>query len=178
MSITMYKISVPAYQQMLTSLDDVLERATGFVKETGLDEAELMSRRLAPDMLTLAEQIRQACVHAAGGVARLANMDAPEVVMEPDTNIAGARARIAGTLDFLGKVVPAQMDGDTDRDVLVKTRLGELKFGALEGLLHFSNPQVFFHVTTAYALLRAEGVQIGKIDYMGKIMRDKVAALK
>lgn len=178
MSITMYAISVPAYQQMLSSLDAVLERASGFVKETGLDEAELMSRRLAPNMLTLAEQIRQGCVHAAGGIARLANIDAPEVVMEPDTSIDKARSRIAETLDFLGKILPAQMDGDMDREVLVKTRLGELKFGALEGLVHFSNPQVFFHVTTAYDLLRAEGVQIGKIDYMGKIMQDKVAALK
>jgi len=178
MSISMYAISVPAYQQMLTSLDTVLERAAGFAGETGLNEGDLMARRLAPDMLTLAEQIRQSCVHAAGAVARLGDIDAPEVVMEPDTNIAGARARISGTLDFLSKVLPAQLDGDPAREVRVKTRLGELSFGALEHLIHFANPQVFFHVTTAYALLRAEGVQIGKIDYMGKPMQDRVAALK
>jgi hypothetical protein len=178
MSISMYEISVPAYQQMLTSLDTVLETAAEFAGESGLDEGELMSGRLAPDMFTLAEQIRQACVHSAGAVARLAGIDPPEVIMEADTDITSARNRIAGTLDFLGKLVPAQLDGDPAREVRVKTRLGELSFGALEHVIHFANPQVFFHVTTAYALLRAAGVQIGKIDYMGKPMQDRVAALQ
>lgn len=178
MSISMHAISVPAYQQMLSSLDAVLERAAVFAGESGLGEGELMSRRLAPDMFTLAEQIRQACVHSAGAVARLADIEPPEVNMDPDIDIASARSRIAGTLDFLGKVVPAQLDGDPARKVRVKTRLGELTFGALEHLVHFANPQVYFHVTTAYALLREAGVQIGKIDYMGKPMQDRVAALQ
>ena len=178
MSISMHAISVPAYQQMLSSLDAVLERAAAFAGESGLGEGELMSRRLAPDMFTLAEQIRQACVHSAGAVARLADIAPPEVNMDPDTDIASARSRIAGTLDFLGMVVPAQLDGDPARKVRVKTRLGELTFGALEHLVHFANPQVYFHVTTAYALLREAGVQIGKIDYMGKPMQDRVAALQ
>lgn len=178
MSISMYAVSVPPYQQMLTSLDTILGRAAEFASAAGLDENELMGRRFAPDMLTLAEQIRQACVHSAGAVSRLAGIDAPVVDMEPDTDIAGAQARIAGTLEFLGNLTAAQLDGDPAREVQVKTRLGVLTFGALEHLVHFANPQVFFHVTTAYDLLRAEGVQIGKIDYMGKPMQDKVAALK
>lgn len=178
MSISMYTISVPVYQQMLTSLDTILGRAAAFTSETGLDEAELMTRKFAPDMLSLAEQIRQACSHAAAGAARCADVAPPEVNMEPDTDIAGARSRIAGTLAFLGSLSPDQFDGDPERRVVVKTRLADLEFGVLEQLVHFANPQVFFHVTTAYDLLRAEGVQIGKIDYMGKPMQDKVAAAK
>lgn len=178
MSISMYAISVPAYQQMLTSLDTILGRAAEFASAAGLDEGELMQRRFAPDMLSLAEQVRQACVHSANAVARLAGVEAPAVEMEPDTDIASAQARIAGTLAFLGSLTADQLDGDPAREVLVKTRLADLTFGALEHLVHFANPQVFFHVTTAYDLLRAEGVQIGKIDYMGKPMQDKIAAQK
>lgn len=178
MSISMYAISVPAYQQMLDSLDTILSRAADFASESGLDESELMQRRFAPDMLTLAEQIRQACVHSAGAISRLAGIDAPAVDMEPDTDIASAQARIAETLGFLGSFSADQLDGDPDREVLVKTRLADLTFGALEHLVHLANPQVYFHVTTAYDLLRAEGLEIGKIDFMGKPMQDKIAALK
>jgi len=178
MSISMYAISVPTYQQMLTSLDTILGRAAEFASGAGLDETELMQRRFAPDMLSLAEQIRQACVHAANAAARLAGVDAPEVDMEPDIDIASAQARITGTLSFLGNLHADQFDGDPNREVLVKTRLADLTYGALEHLVHFANPQVFFHITTAYDLLRAEGVQIGKIDFMGKTMQDKIAVQK
>lgn len=178
MSISMYSISVPVYQQMLTSLDTILGRTAEFTSETGLDEGELMGRRFAPDMLSLAEQIRQACLHAGAGIARLADVVPPEVNMEPDTDIAGARSRIATTLDFIGGIPADQFDGDPARKVMVKTRLAELEFSVLEQLVHFANQQVFFHITTAYDLLRAEGVQIGKIDFMGKPMQDKVAAAK
>jgi hypothetical protein len=177
MSISMYAISVPAYQQMLTSLDVVLGRAAEFAGASGLDEGELMGRRFAPDMLNLAEQIRQACLHATLAVARLANVAPPEINMEPDADIASAQTRIADTIAFFAGISADAMEGDPDREVQVKTRLKELTFGALEHLVHFANPQVFFHVTTAYDLLRAEGVQIGKIDFMGKPMQDKVAAL-
>ena len=176
MSISMHAISVPVYQQMLTSLSVVLGRAAEFAKKSGLEESELMDRRFAPDMLTLAEQIRQACVHSTLAVARLAGITSPEIKMEPDKDIATAQSRIAATLRFIANVSADQMEGDPDREVLVKTRLAELKYGALDHLLHFANPQVFFHITTAYDLLRAEGVQIGKIDFMGQDMQDRVAA--
>ena len=178
MSISMYGISVPAYQQMLTSLDTILGKAAEFAAESGLDESELMGRRFAPDMLNLAEQIRQACVHSTLAIARLAGIDGPEISMEPDPDITSAQARISGTLDFFASVTPEQLEGDPDREVQVKTRLGELTFGAAEHVIHFANPQIFFHVTTAYDLLRAEGVEIGKINFMGKPMQDKLAALK
>ncbi len=176
MSISMYRISVPAFQQMLTSLDFALQRGAEFAKENGLDEGELMQRRLAPDMFTLAEQVRQACVHACAATSRLAGDELPAVEMEPDTDIPAARARIAAALEYLEGFTPEQLDGDPDRPVNVKTRLAEMTFGALEHLIHFANPQVYFHVTTAHDLLRAEGVQIGKIDFIGQMMKDKVAA--
>jgi hypothetical protein len=172
MSISMHAITAPVFQTMLTNLDFVLARGAEFTAETGLDEGEFMERRLAPDMLKLAEQVRQACVHATGAMARLAGVDAPEVSMEADTDIAGARARIAAALAFVGGFSPAQLDGDPDREVIVKTRLGELQFTALDHVLHIAYPQVFFHVTTAYNLLRAEGVQIGKVDFLGAPMKN------
>lgn len=171
MSISMHAITVPVFQTMLTNLDFVLGRGAEFVAESGLSEGELMERRFTPDMLTLAEQIRQACVHATGAMARLAGADAPDVSMDPDSDIVGAQARIAAALEFVGSFSAAQLDGDPNREVIVKTRLGELKFGALDHVLHIAYPQVFFHVTTAYDLLRAEGVQIGKIDYLGAPMK-------
>ena len=172
MSISMHAITVPVFQTMLTNLDFVLGRGAEFVAETGFNEGELMARNFAPDMLKLGEQTRQACVHATGAMARLAGVDAPEVSMEPDADIATARARIAAALAFVGSFSAAQLDGDPNREVIVKTRLGELKFGALDHVLHIAYPQVFFHVTTAYDLLRTEGVQIGKVDYLGAPMKN------
>lgn len=174
MSISMHAITVPVFQTMLTNLDFILERGAEFAAEAGLDEGEFMQRRFAPDMLTLAEQIRQACLHATSAIARLAAVDAPEMSMEPDADITAARARIAAALEFVGSFSAAQLDGDPDRGVIVKTRLGELDFPALDHVLHIAYPQVFFHVTTAYNLLRAEGVQIGKVDYLGAPMKDKI----
>ena len=174
MSISMYAISVPPYQQMLSSLDFVLERASEFAREQGINEGDLMQRRFAHDMFTLAEQIRQACVHATAAMSRLAGADLPEVVMEPDTDFASARARVAAALEHVGSFSADQLEGDPEREVIVKTRLGELKFGALDHVLHIAYPQVFFHVTTAYDLLRHEGVQIGKIDYLGAPMKSKL----
>jgi hypothetical protein len=174
MSISMHAITVPVFQTMLTNLDFVLERGADFAAEAGLDEGEFMQRRFAPDMLTLAEQIRQACLHATGAMARLAAMEPHDMSMEPDTDFAGAHARIAAALAYIDGFSADQLDGDPDREVIVKTRLGELQFGALEHVLHIAYPQVFFHVTTAYDLLRAEGVQIGKIDYLGAPMKTRL----
>lgn len=173
MSISMHAIAVPVFQQMLTNLDFVLGRGAEFAAETGLDESEFMQRRFAPDMLTLAEQIRQACLHATAAMSRLAGADAPDVNMEPDADITSAQARIASTLEYVGSFSADQLEGDPDREVTVKTRVGEFQFSALDHLLHIAFPQVFFHVTTAYDLLRHEGVQIGKIDYLGAIMKDQ-----
>ncbi len=176
MSISIYTISVPPYRQMLSSLDFVLERASEFAREQGINEGDLMQRRFAHDMFTLAEQIRHGCMQLSFTIARLAGVDAPDVQMEPDTNIADARTRVAETLAFINSVKPEQMEGDPERVVDVKTRLAALKFGALEHLVHYANPQVYFHMTTIYDLLRAEGVQIGKGDFLGHDFKAMIAA--
>ncbi len=170
----MHTITAPVFHTMLTNLDFVLGRGAEFASETGLDEGEFMQRRFAPDMLTLAEQIRQACAHATAAMSRLADAEAPEVKMDPDTDFASARARVAAALDHVDSFSADQLEGDPEREVIVKTRLGELTFGALDHVLHFAYPQVFFHVTTAYDLLRHEGVQIGKIDFLGAPMKSKL----
>lgn len=176
MSISMYAITVPPYQQMLASLDFVLEQGAAFVRDKGLDEADVMQRRFAPDMFSLAEQVRQACMQINNAVARLAGIEPPAPQMEPDQDFAAARARVAAAQEFIGSVTPGQLDGDPDRPVDVKTRVAALRYGALEHMVHFANPQVYFHMTTAYDLLRAEGLQVGKLDFLGQGFKDKVAA--
>lgn len=173
MTFSMHRISVPVYDQMLTNLDYIFEQAAAFAAEKGLDEAELMERRLAPDMFTLAGQVQRVCEHSAVAMSRLAGIAPPDLSAEPDTSITEARARIAASRDFINAISPDQLEGDPDRMITVKVRLGEVSWTAQDYLLHFAKAHFYFHVTTAYDILRAEGVNIGKIDYLGAIMKDK-----
>ena len=157
----MHRITVPVYDQMLTNLDFVLERGAAFAAETGLAEAELLDRRFAPDMFTLSHQVDRACFHARQAIAKLADIPAPALPEALATDIADARARIADALE-----------GDPEREITITVRLGYLTLPALDFILHIAHAQVYFHCTTAYDLLRAEGVQIGKIDFLGKVMKD------
>lgn len=173
MSFSMYQISVPVFQQMLTNLDYVLQQGAAFAKEKGLDEADLMERRLAPDMFTFGQQIVRACEHSAGATARLAGIAPPDLPPEPDDGIMRARTRIATSLEFLFGIAPAQLEGNPERPITVTVRLGEVSWPASDYLLHFAKGHFYFHVTTAYDILRAEGVDVGKIDYLGAILKDK-----
>ncbi|MDA0784723.1 MAG: DUF1993 domain-containing protein [Proteobacteria bacterium] len=173
MTFSMHRISVPVYDQMLTNLDYVLEQGAAYAAEKGLDESELLERRLAPDMFTLAGQVQRACEHSAVAMSRLAGIEPPALSTEPDTSIAGARARIAASRNFINAINPDQLEGNPDRPITVKVRLGEVSWPAQDYLLHFAKAHFYFHVTTAYDILRHEGVDIGKIDYLGAIMKDK-----
>ncbi|MEK9965838.1 MAG: DUF1993 domain-containing protein [Rhodospirillaceae bacterium] len=172
MTIAMHRITVPVYDQMLTNLDFVLERGAAFAAETGLAEAELLDRRFAPDMFTLSHQVDRACFHARQAIAKLADIPAPALPEALATDIADARARIADTLDFIRGVAADALEGDPERAITITVRLGDLTLPALDFILHIAHAQVYFHCTTAYDLLRAEGVQIGKIDFLGKVMKD------
>ncbi|MBO6781994.1 MAG: DUF1993 domain-containing protein [Alphaproteobacteria bacterium] len=175
MSFSMHRISVPVFQQMLTNLDYCFEQAAAFVSQNGMSETEFMQRRLIEDMFTLAQQVQRACEHSAGAVARLAGVSAPALASDPDADIGAARARIATSLEFLASIAPDQLEGDPDRPITVTVRLGEVTWPAQDYLLHFAQAHFYFHVTTAYDILRAAGVDIGKIDYLGAIMKDKFA---
>jgi hypothetical protein len=165
--ISMYSASVPVFLQMLGSLDDLLVKAQSHAEEHGIDSDELLQSRLAPDMFPLARQVQVACDFARSVPARLVGIEVP-TYEETEQTFVQLRARIARTLAFIDGLAPSDFLGSEEREIVL--RPGTPKARTIRGeayLLHYGLPQFFFHVTTAYALLRHHGVPIGKKDYMG-----------
>jgi uncharacterized protein len=168
MSISMYAASVPVFKQMLGSLSALLQKAEAHAGERKIEADALLNARLFPDMFPLRRQVQIACDFARGVSARLAGVEVPS---SPDTEqtFADLQALIAETLGFIGGLSQAQFDKSESREIV--TRPGtpkERRFTGQAYLLSYGLPQFFFHVTTAYALLRHNGVVLGKPDYMGK----------
>ena len=167
MNISMYNASVPVFKQMLGGLDGVLAKADAHATEKKLDPGVLVQSRLFPDMFPLNRQVQIACDFAKGVSARLAGVEVP-VDEDKEQTLAELRARIAKTVAFIGSIDESKFAGSEQREII--TRPGtprEKKFVGLTYLLTYGLPQFFFHVTTAYALLRHNGVVVGKPDYMG-----------
>ena len=167
MALSMYDLSVPVFTRGLGQLTHILDKSLAHAKANGIDPATLVDARLAPDMLTLAGQIQRASDACKLGTARIAGVTAPSFADEEKT-WDDLVARIAKTQDFLATVDRALIDGHEDRPVTIKTREGEATFTAQRYLLQFAVPNFFFHVTTAYDVLRHKGMPIGKMDYLGK----------
>ncbi len=168
MTSSMYTASVPVFQQLLGSLDAILAKAEKHVAEKKIEPAALTQSRLFPDMFPLTLQVQIACDFARGISARLADVEVPKFEGEAQT-FAELRALIARTLSFVGAFTPAQFEGGEKREVV--THPGAPSERRLSGeayLLHYGMPQFVFHVTTAYALLRHSGLDIGKRDFLGK----------
>jgi uncharacterized protein len=168
MPITMHAASVPVFTQMLGSLDTLLQKAEAHAGQRKIEPDALLQARLFPDMFPLRRQVQIACDFARGVSARLAGVEVPSW---PDTEktFGELRALIAKTLAFIGGLAPSQFDNSESREIV--TRPGtpkERRFDGSTYLLRYGLPQFFFHVTTAYALLRHNGVELGKGDYMGK----------
>ena len=165
--ISMHAASVPIFARQLRSLTVWLDKAEAFAAEKKFDPAVLLAARLAPDMLPFTKQVQIACDSAKFGVARLAGAEAP-AFDDSETTVAELRTRIARTLDYIESVPAAQVDGSEGRDITLPTRSGEpRRFKGLAYLQHFVLPNFFFHCTTAYALLRHNGVPLGKTDFLG-----------
>ena len=167
MPLSMHQASVPVFQQLLGSLDALLATAETHATERKIDPNALLQARLYPDMFPLLRQVQIACDFAKGVSARLA---AAEVPVHDDTeqSFADLRALVARTVAFIGTLAPAAFEGAESREIVL--RPGTPKERRLTGntyLLHYGLPQFFFHVTTAYALLRHNGVEVGKRDFMG-----------
>lgn len=171
MPLSMHQVSVTVFQQFLDSLSAVLDKAEAHCSAGDTEPADLLALRLAPDMFTLTQQVQRACIHASGAVARLAGIDVPEEA-DDEASFDDLRARIARTHTFLSDISPAQLDASEITPVEQPTRVTVLTFptGA-DLLLRFALPQFLFHVTTAYDIIRHSGVEIGKIDYMGAMLR-------
>ena len=168
MSLTMYEASVPVLRQMLTSLSSVLDKAAAHAAARKIDPSVLLGTRLYPDMLPLVRQVQVATDHAKGAAARLAGVEVPRFE-DTETTFEELKARLAKTLAFLSGLTPAQFDGSEDREISLKLRAQTVSFPGRTYLLHFALPNAYFHVTTAYAILRHCGVEIGKCDFIGRV---------
>ncbi|MEO6138748.1 MAG: DUF1993 domain-containing protein [Luteimonas sp.] len=167
MTISMYGASVPVFQQMLQALDDMLAKAEAYASARKFDPDVLLGTRLFPDMFALTRQVQIACDFAKSVPARLAGVEVP-AYDDTEQTIAELHARIARTLEFLKGLDAARFAGSESRNIVL--RPGTPKERTLEGqayLLAYGLPQFFFHVTTVYALLRHNGVELGKKDFMG-----------
>jgi hypothetical protein len=166
-SVSMYHASVPVFRQMLLALSDVLGKAAAYGEARKVDQAVLLQSRLALDMFPLVRQVQIACDFAKSVPARLTAVEVP-AYDDSEQDIAGLQARIAGTVAILDGLGEAQFEGSETLQIVL--RPGTPKEKTLSGrtyLLNYGLPQFFFHVTTAYNLLRHNGVEIGKKDYMG-----------
>lgn len=165
--ITMYSASVPVFKQLLQSLHALLCKAEAHALSAKLDPSTLLQARLFPDMYPLTRQIQIATDFAKGVTARLADREVP-AFEDSEQSFEELKARITKTVAFIESVPPSAIEGSEAREII--TRPGtpkEKHFTGENYLLHYGIPQFFFHVTTAYAILRSQGVAIGKLDFMG-----------
>ena len=167
MTLSMHAASVPVFKQLLTSLGDLLGKAEAHAIEKKIDPSVLLQARLYPDMFPLVRQVQIACDFAKGVSGRLAGAELP-VFDDQEKSFADLRALIAKALAFIGGLDAAQFEGSESREIVL--RPGTPKERRIAGqayLLNYGLPQFFFHVTTSYALLRHNGIEVGKRDYMG-----------
>ena len=166
MAVSMYPISVPVFIKHLNGLSGCLKKAQAHYAEKKFDEASLMSQRFFPDMFTFARQVQSVSDHAKGCAALLAGIEAPKYE-DNEKSLADLIARVEKTIEFLRSVKPAQIDGTEEKAITIKMRDRELNMKGIELLLNRSLPNFYFHTTTAYNILRHNGVEIGKRDFMG-----------
>jgi hypothetical protein len=167
MTISMYAASVPVFKQILGSLSDILDKAEAHATAKKIDPHALLQARLFPDMFPFARQIQIAADFSKGACARLAGLAVPKYE-DTEQTFADLRARIAKTVAFIDSCTPAQIDGSEERDITTSAGPNSKTFKGQAYLLHYALPQFFFHATTAYGILRHNGVEVGKKDFIGK----------
>jgi hypothetical protein len=162
----MHDTLVPTANRMLGNLSTFLDKAATFADAKKFDVAVLLNARLAPDMFSLTRQVQIACDMIKGAAARLSGTEIPKYE-DNEATVAELKARIAKTLAFVNGVDAAKFAGSEDRDILLQTRAGELRLKGLNYLRDYVLPNMYFHVTTTYAILRHNGVELGKPDFIG-----------
>jgi len=168
MTLSMYQASIPVFVRGLKNLSTILTKAEGYATEKKIEPAVLINARLFPDMFPLSRQVQIACDSAKGCAARLAGVEVPS---HPDTETAfpELQARVKKTIDFIQSVDAKKIDGSEGRDISLKAGPRELKFKGQGYLLTFVLPNFYFHTTAAYAILRHNGLNIGKMDFLGEV---------
>ena len=167
MTISMYQASVPRFVNILGNLSNILDKTQAHIDAKKLSDASLTAFRLFPDMLPMTTQVQVACDTAKGVVARLAGVDIP-AFEDNEQTIAELKARVAKTIAFIQTITPAQIDRTEDKDIVTKRGEKETHYKGMQFLLGHAIPNFYFHITTAYAILRHNGVEIGKRDFLGK----------
>ena len=165
MTISMYQTSVPRFANMLKNLSAILDKAQAHAEGRKIDPAVLLNSRLYPDMFPMKRQVQIACDTAKGAVARLAGVEVPKHEDSEET-IAELKARIAKTIDFIHAVEPARIDGSEEKGIHLKLGAREVDYKGMQYLLGHALPNFYFHVTTAYGILRHNGVELAKRDYL------------
>ena len=166
MTISMYQACVPPFLQTLQGLSNVLDKAEAFCTAKKIEPAVLVNSRLAPNMFALARQVQIACDFAKGASARLAGIDVP-AFDDNETTIDQLKARITKTIAFVTTIDAAKIDGSEERDIMLKIAGNAVTFKGQFYLVNFAIPNYYFHLTTAYAILRHNGVDLGKGDFLG-----------
>ncbi len=167
MTISMYQASAPRLANTLKNLSAILHKAEEQALARKFDPAVILASRLYPDMFPLVRQVQIACDNAKGPVARLAGIEPPKHEDNEQT-FADLQARITKTLDFIATVTPAQIDGSEERAITLKAGARELHFTGMQYLCGFALPNFYFHVVTAYNILRHNGIEVGKLDFIGQ----------
>lgn len=166
MALTMYQLSIPALVRGLGVLTRLLDKAEAHARDNGISPDDLVNARLAPDMLTLAGQVQRVSDTSKGLVGRLTSIEVPRFPDE-ETTLDELRQRIANTIAFLETVAPADMEDSAAREVILNFPTLKVTLTGEEYLLKFVLPNFYFHLTTAYDILRHKGVSIGKGDFLG-----------
>jgi hypothetical protein len=168
MSLSVHAMTVGQFVPMLKNLGKILEKAEGYAAAKKVEAGVIEGLRLAPDMLSFARQVQLASDFAKNSTARLAGIEAPKFE-DNEKTLEELKARVAKTLDWLGTVQAAQLEGAESRHIVIPLRTRTLEMDGLSFMQKWALPNFYFHVTTAYALLRHVGVEIGKQDFLGGV---------
>ena len=168
MTISMFQASIPTFIHGLTNLSAILDKAAAYAEAKKIDQSVLVNARLAPDMFPLSIQVQIATDIVKGGAARLAGVEIPSFA-DNETTCAELKERIAKVTAFLQTIKPAQIDGSEEKDINLKVGGHDLSFKGQAYLLNFVIPNFYFHITTTYSILRHNGLDIGKKDFLGSI---------
>jgi len=162
----MYQASIPVFVRMLGNFSAILDKAVAHAEAKKIDPAIFINARLAPDMYPLSRQIQIATDIVKGGGARLAGVEVPSY-QDNESTFAELKARIAKTIGFLQSLNADQINGSEERTISLKLGAKEINFLGEPYLLNFVIPNFYFHITCAYAILRHNGVDVGKMDFLG-----------
>ena len=168
MKISMYQASVPVFVRVLTQLKSILDKAAAHARAKQIDEAVLLNARLYPDMFAFTRQIQLACDFGRGTAARLAGKE-PPVFDDTANSFAELTACIDRSIDYLRTLNAAEIDASEQREIVRQIRGQQKTFAGIRYLLQLALPNFYFHATTAYAILRHNGVEIGKTDFIGPL---------